>query len=85
MVKSTRPFISRRRPYRIRIICLEAADLAPVKLRELGHTQGAVPGGARTIRQERTSFLRGGDGGSVERGNGSFPSVPGVHAGDGVQ
>ena len=64
---------------------MEAADLAPVKLRELGHTQGAIPGGPRTIRQERTSLLRGGDGGSVGRGNGSFPSVPGVNAGDGVQ
>ena len=64
---------------------MEAADLASARFRDFGHVQGAVPGGPRAIRQKRTSFLRAWDGGSVEGGEGAFFSVPGIHAGDGVQ
>ena len=64
---------------------MEATDLAPTRLRDFGHAQGAVPGGSRAIRQKRTSFLRAWDGGSVEGGEGAFLSVPGIHAGNGVQ
>ena len=64
---------------------MEAANLAPARLRDFGHAQGTVPGESRAIRQKRASFLRAWDGEGVERGDRSFLSISGIHAGDGVQ